>query len=131
MAQLPSRPEARSRLGSQTANELGAPVASSIPEPVAWARARISKEGVRRRSRFAESTTSLGPTATAGGTTCRLHGKPRADPFGRVKAVAAHSAGARSASLDVAKSISDPSATTSQLLIRSPRRRTRAAPLEL
>jgi hypothetical protein len=32
MAQPPSRPEARSRLGSQTANELGAPVASSIPE---------------------------------------------------------------------------------------------------
>src|SRR5262249_22938802 len=28
----PSRPEARSRFGSQTANELGAPVASSIPE---------------------------------------------------------------------------------------------------
>src|SRR5215472_9740712 len=32
MAQRPSRPEARSRFGSQTANELGAPVASSIPE---------------------------------------------------------------------------------------------------
>src|SRR6195256_5215231 len=32
MAQPPSRPEARSRLGSQTANELGAPVAFSIPE---------------------------------------------------------------------------------------------------
>src|SRR6266702_5566909 len=28
----PSRPEARSRFGSQSANELGAPVASSIPE---------------------------------------------------------------------------------------------------
>jgi len=28
----PLRPEARSRLGSQSANELGAPVASSIPE---------------------------------------------------------------------------------------------------
>src|SRR5438045_3816274 len=32
MAQPPSRPEARSRLGCKTANELGAPVASSIPE---------------------------------------------------------------------------------------------------
>src|SRR6266550_4552683 len=32
MAQRPSRPEARSRFGSQSANELGAPVASSIPE---------------------------------------------------------------------------------------------------
>src|SRR5262249_15517815 len=32
MTVSPSRPEARSRFGSQTANELGAPVASSIPE---------------------------------------------------------------------------------------------------
>jgi hypothetical protein len=32
MAQPPSRPEARRRFGSQTVNELGAPVASSIPE---------------------------------------------------------------------------------------------------
>src|SRR5262249_18277094 len=32
MTRLSSRPEARSRLGCQTANELGAPVASSIPE---------------------------------------------------------------------------------------------------
>src|SRR6516225_2554730 len=32
MAQPPSRPEARSRFGSQSANELGAPVASSMPE---------------------------------------------------------------------------------------------------
>src|SRR5262249_16327416 len=31
MTRPSSRPEARSRLGSQTANELGAPVASSIP----------------------------------------------------------------------------------------------------
>src|SRR5262245_35885881 len=31
MVQPPSRPEARRRLGCQTANELGAPVASSIP----------------------------------------------------------------------------------------------------
>src|SRR6516165_3949787 len=32
MTVSPSRPEARRRFGSQTANELGAPVASSIPE---------------------------------------------------------------------------------------------------
>ena len=32
MAQPPSRPEARRRFGSQAVNELGAPVASSIPE---------------------------------------------------------------------------------------------------
>jgi hypothetical protein len=32
MTAPPSRPEARSRLGSQSANELGAPVTSSIPE---------------------------------------------------------------------------------------------------
>src|SRR5215813_12424482 len=32
MVQPPSRPEARRRLGYQTASELGAPVASSIPE---------------------------------------------------------------------------------------------------
>src|SRR4029453_2853275 len=32
MSQPSSRPEARSRLGLHTANELGAPVASSIPE---------------------------------------------------------------------------------------------------
>src|SRR5262249_57304923 len=31
IAQPPSRPEARRRLGSQTVSELGAPVASSIP----------------------------------------------------------------------------------------------------
>src|ERR1700757_424297 len=31
MTRPPSRPEARRRLGCQTANELGAPVASSIP----------------------------------------------------------------------------------------------------
>ena len=38
----------------------------------------------------------------------------------------ARSAGARSASLDAAKAISDPPATKSQLLTRSPRRRGRA-----
>src|SRR5262249_12564783 len=32
IVQPPSRPEARRRLGYQTASELGAPVASSIPE---------------------------------------------------------------------------------------------------
>jgi len=32
MVQPASRPEARRRLGSQTASELGAPIASSIPE---------------------------------------------------------------------------------------------------
>jgi Phage integrase family len=32
MTVSPSRPEARRRFGSETANELGAPVASSIPE---------------------------------------------------------------------------------------------------
>src|SRR5258707_11524867 len=32
MTVCPSRPEARRRFGSETANELGAPVASSIPE---------------------------------------------------------------------------------------------------
>src|SRR6195256_1465002 len=32
MTVSPSRPEARRRFGSQTVNELGAPVASSIPE---------------------------------------------------------------------------------------------------
>jgi putative hemolysin len=56
MAQPPSRQEARSRLGSQTANELGAPVASSIPEQLPGHEPRISKEGIRRCSRFAEST---------------------------------------------------------------------------
>ncbi len=45
------------------------------------------------------------------GTACRPHGSRCADRFGRVKAVAARSAGARSASLDAAKSISDLAAT--------------------
>ena len=71
--------------------------------------------------------TSFGPTVAAVGALCRPHGSRCADRFGRVKAVAARSAGARSASLDVTKSISDPPATKSQLLIRSPRRRARAA----
>src|SRR5262249_43843143 len=35
IAQPSSRPEARSRLGCQTTNERGAPVASSIPEQLA------------------------------------------------------------------------------------------------
>jgi hypothetical protein len=46
-----------------------------------------------------------------------------------VKAVAAPSAGARSASLDAAKAISDLAATRSQLLIRSPRQRERSGSL--
>ena len=45
------------------------------------------------------------------GTTCRPHGSRCADRLGRVKAVAARSAGARSASLDATKSISDLAAT--------------------
>ena len=44
----PSRPEARSRLGSQSANELGASGRFFHTQTVAWARARISKERLRR-----------------------------------------------------------------------------------
>ena len=51
------------------------------------------------------------PTVTAVGTPCRPRGSLCADRFGRVRAVAARSAGARSASLDAAKSISDLAAT--------------------
>src|SRR5258708_31500576 len=57
------------------------------------------------------ATTLFGPTVLAVGTFCRPHGSRCADRLGRVKAVAARSAGARSASLDVAKSISDLAAT--------------------
>src|SRR5947208_5443946 len=46
------------------------------------------------------------------------HGSRCAGRFGRVRAVAARSAGARSASLDAAESTSDLAATRSQLLIR-------------
>lgn len=42
------------------------------------------------------------PEPRAGGTECRPHGEPIAHPAGRVKAAAAHSAVARSASLDAA-----------------------------
>src|SRR5262249_39496213 len=66
------------------------------------------------------ATTWLGPTVTAVGTPCRAHGSHCADPVGRVKAVAARSAGARSASLDAAKWISDLAATRSQLLMGTP-----------
>src|SRR6516225_5527726 len=69
------------------------------------------------------ATTSLGLTVLVVGTACRPHGSRCAGRFGRVRAVAARSAGARSASLDAAKSISDFPAIKSQLLIRSPRRR--------
>src|SRR5262249_45483685 len=93
---------------------------------VAWARARISKEGLRGYSRGAQSTTSMGPTVIAVGTAWRPHDSCRADRFGRVRAVAARSAGAGSASLDAAKTISDLAATRSQLLIRSRRQRWRA-----
>ena len=60
------------------------------------------------------------------GAARRLHGSQCADRVGRVKVVAARSAGARSASLDATKSNSDLPATKSQLLIRLPRRRWRA-----
>jgi hypothetical protein len=53
-----------------------------------------------------------------------LHRSNRAD---RVKAVAARSVGARSASLDAGRSMGNPALATTQLLIRSPRRRWRAA----
>src|SRR5438034_7590573 len=68
------------------------------------------------------ATIWFGPAAIAVGTACRPHASRCADRFGRVKAVAARSAGARSASLDATTSISDPTATRSQLLTRSPRR---------
>src|SRR5262245_36288302 len=45
MAQPPSRPEARSRLGSQTASELGAPVASSIPEQLPGREPALARKG--------------------------------------------------------------------------------------
>src|SRR6516162_429174 len=53
----------------------------------------------------------LGSTVTAVGAARRPHGSRCAERFGRVKAVAARSAGARSTSLDAAKSISDLPAT--------------------
>src|SRR5262249_18499599 len=65
----------------------------------------------------------MGPTVIAVGTGWRPHDSCGADRLGRVRAVAARSAGARSASLDAAKAISDLAATRSQLLTRSPRRR--------
>src|SRR6266478_6351024 len=62
---------------------------------------------------FHDRLTAAGklPKVVAVGTFCRPHGSRCADRLGRVKAVAARSAGARSASLDVAKSISDLAAT--------------------
>src|SRR6516164_2027173 len=53
----------------------------------------------------------LGSTVTAVGAARRPHGGRCAERFGRVKAVAAQSVEARSASLDAAKGISDPPAT--------------------
>src|SRR5262249_56015330 len=91
-----------------------------------WARGGMRKEGLGGCSGGGEATTSVGPTVIAVGTAWRPHDSCRADRFGRVRAVAARSAGARSASLDAAKTISDLAATRSQLLTRSPRRRGRA-----
>ena len=50
MAQPPSRPEARSRLGSQTANELGAPVGFSpgCPQQLPGASQRLSRRRIVR-----------------------------------------------------------------------------------
>src|SRR5258706_10403617 len=107
MTVSPSRPEARSRSSGRFFHT----------RTVAWARARISKEGLRRYSRIAQLTTSMGSIATAVDTAWRPHDSRCADGLGRVKAVAARSAGARSASLDAAQSISDLAATRSQLLI--------------
>ena len=121
----PSRPEARSRLGSQSANELGAPVASSIPEQLPGHEPASARKGYEMLS-FCAIDDVVWADVAAVGALCRPHGSRCADRFGRVKAVAARSAGARSASLDVTKSISDPPATKSQLLIRSPHRRARA-----
>jgi hypothetical protein len=55
MTASPSRPEARRRFGSQSANELGAPVASSPHQ----------QGRVRKCSRFAELTASANPIALA------------------------------------------------------------------
>src|SRR5262245_53581063 len=45
MTVSPSRPEARRRFGSQTANELGAPVASSIPEQLRGREPALARKG--------------------------------------------------------------------------------------
>src|SRR5262245_10822746 len=48
MTVSPSRPEARRRFGSQTANELGAPVASSIPEQLPGREPASARKGYER-----------------------------------------------------------------------------------
>src|SRR5215472_7245797 len=54
---------------------------------------------------------TAGPTDTLAGTPCRPSDGPSAQRAGRVKAAAAHRAVARSASLDVARTIGDPGPT--------------------
>src|ERR1700751_2295531 len=61
----PSRPEARSRFGSQTVNELGAPVASSIPEQLPGHQPASARKGYvgRPSSRSAHCAGRLIATA--------------------------------------------------------------------
>jgi hypothetical protein len=59
MTAPPSRPEARRRFGSQSANELGAPVASSIPEQLPG-HERVRGGEQRRRHGKAEHPRGLG-----------------------------------------------------------------------
>src|SRR6516225_4629462 len=68
----------------------------------------------------------LGSTIRSAGTSCRPHDKPLAHRVSRVKAAAARSAGTRSVSLDAARTVGHSATATTQLLIRSPRRRARA-----
>src|SRR5262245_16243000 len=67
----------------------------------------------------------LGSTIRSAGTSCRPHDKPLAHRVSRVKAAAARSAGTRSVSLDAARTMGHSATATTQLLIRSPRRRDR------
>src|SRR6266481_3965456 len=61
MTVCPSRPEARRRFGSETANELGAPVASSIPEQLPGREPASTRKGyedvIERLARSGSSRT--------------------------------------------------------------------------
>ncbi len=70
---------------------------------------------------------NLGSIARSAGTSCRSHDKPLAHRASRVKAAAACSPEARTARPEAARTMGNPPSATTQLLIRSPRRRGRAA----
>src|SRR6266481_5201441 len=86
MTVCPSRPEARRRFGSETANELGAPVASSIPEQLPGREPASTRKGyedgnaVFRKQNAPSLNERLSPVLRAASACCRNGTSPTSTP---------------------------------------------------